>query len=80
MFVFAFLVPGLLVVVLGYVVGHAAWGVIGGGIDAAFGTSLVPGTSEPAGWITGFVLLAVVVRVLVGALRRRRRPPGTDQK
>ena len=55
-------VPALLVVVLGYVVGHALWsGIVG---DAG---------AEPAGWITGLVLLAVVVRLAVVAWRRRRR-------
>ncbi|PZU44158.1 MAG: hypothetical protein DI571_07835 [Arsenicicoccus sp.] len=69
MFVFAAAVPGLLVVVLGYVVGHAvaAW------VCGALG---VEGQRPPevTGWLTGLVLLAVVVRAL--ARRWRRRPGG----
>ncbi|WP_324278001.1 hypothetical protein [Blastococcus brunescens] len=53
-------VPALLVVVLGYVVGHGVWSLLVGDAGA-----------EPAGWITGLVLLAVVVRLVVLAWRRR---------
>ena len=65
MFVFAAAVPALLVVVVGYVAGHAVatW------ICAVLG---VDGRRPPevAGWGTGLLLLAVVCAV---AVRRRRR-------
>jgi MYXO-CTERM domain-containing protein len=70
MFVLVLAVPALLVVVLGYVVGSAVW---------AWATGLLaPGLAsgaEPAGWITGLLLLVAVVRVL---LVRRRRQRGVD--
>jgi MYXO-CTERM domain-containing protein len=69
-FVLVLAVPALLVVVLGYVVGHAVWAWLTGLMDPALGTSLAS-AAEPAGWITGVLLLALVVRVLV--VRRRRR-------
>ena len=75
MFVFAAAVPALVVVVLGYVVGYAvaAWicGLLG-----------VDGQRPPevAGWLTGLVLLAVVVRVLVNRWRRRARERAGHQK
>lgn len=62
MFVLVFAVPALLVVVLGYAVGHALWGVLVGPADA-----------EVAGWLTGLVLLAATVRVALGLWRARRR-------
>ena len=52
-------VPALLVVLLGYVVGHAAWTWL----------TRIPSGAEPAGWTTGVLLLAATVWVLV---RRRR--------
>jgi hypothetical protein len=61
-FVLVLAVPALLVVVLGYVIGHGLWSWIGG-----------PSGAEPAGWVTGLVLLAVVVR-LAWRLRARGRP------
>jgi hypothetical protein len=57
--VLVFLVPALLVVVLGYVVGYAVWDAVG-----------APGSPEPAGWLTGLALLAAVTWA---ALRWRRR-------
>jgi hypothetical protein len=51
-FVLVFAVPALLVVLLGYAVGHALWSWFGG-----------PGGAEQAGWVTGLLLLAVVVRI-----------------
>ena len=84
MFVLVFAVPALLVVVLGYVVGHALWAWIGGGFDAAFGTSLAS-AAEAAGWVTGLLALAGIVRLAVVVRRRRasdggarRRPPWDD--
>jgi MYXO-CTERM domain-containing protein len=68
-FVLVLAVPALLVVVLGYVVGHAVWTWLTGLLDPALGT-LASG-AEPAGWITGVLLLVGVVRIL--AVRRRRR-------
>ena len=74
MFVFVAAVPALLVVVLGYVVGFAA----AGWVCDVLGTD--PGRApETAGWTTGLVLLAVVVRVLIG-LWRRRSTEGAHQK
>jgi MYXO-CTERM domain-containing protein len=67
-FLLVFAVPALVVVVLGYVVGHALWSWVGGLIDDALGTSLADG-AEPAGWLTGTLLL---VGVVLAVLRRRR--------
>jgi hypothetical protein len=53
-FVLLFAVPALLVVVVGYVVGHGLWSWLIGTAGA-----------EPAGWITGLLLLSGVVRWLV---------------
>ena len=67
MFVFAAAVPALVVVLVGYVAGYAvtAW------ICGLAGYESVR-TPEVAGWITGLLLLAVVVRRLVGWWGRRR--------
>ncbi len=73
MFLLVFVVPALLVVVLGYAVGHALWSRLGGAVDAVAGTTLAAG-AEVAGWITGAVLLAALVRALVVRRRRRRWP------
>ncbi|NEK59037.1 hypothetical protein GCU56_14290 [Geodermatophilus sabuli] len=62
MFVLVLVVPALLVVVLGYVVGYALWEWAGGG-------ALL--TPEVPGWTAGLVLLAVVLRIAVRRLRRR---------
>jgi threonine/homoserine/homoserine lactone efflux protein len=66
MFVFAVAAPALFVVLVGYVVGYAvvAW------VDDLLGDALSPQAPEVVGWVTGLVLLGVVVRALV---RRRRR-------
>jgi uncharacterized membrane protein YphA (DoxX/SURF4 family) len=53
-------VPALLVVVVGYVVGHRLWSWLIGTAGA-----------EPAGWITGLLLLIGVVRWLVVRYRGR---------
>ncbi|TFV53380.1 hypothetical protein [Blastococcus sp. TF02A-35] len=58
MFVFVFAAPAFLVVVLGYVVGHALSGLVGA-------------PSEPAGWTTGLLALLVVARLALRAWRRR---------
>ncbi len=60
--VLVFLVPALLVVVLGYAVGYAVWEATGLG-----------GNPEVAGWLTGLVLLVGVTWLLVWQLRRRAR-------
>jgi hypothetical protein len=61
-FVLVIAVPALLVVLLGYSVGYGLWtGLVG---DAG---------AEPAGWVTGLVLLVVTVRVALLLWRRRRR-------
>ncbi|RBY91476.1 hypothetical protein DQ244_09085 [Blastococcus sp. TBT05-19] len=75
MFVFAAAVPALLVVVVGYVAGHAvaAW------ICAVLGVE-VRQPPEVAGWVTGLVLLAVVVRLLVQRCRRRSAEKRGHQK
>ena len=67
MFVFAAAVPGLLVVLVGYVVGYAvaAWVCDLLGVDATR-------TPEAVGWTTGLVLLAAVVWFLVARWRRRQ--------
>jgi hypothetical protein len=64
-FVFVFAVPALLVVVVGYVVGYGIWAALVG----------APG-AEPAGWVTGLVLLAALVRMAVALRRRRTRRSG----
>jgi hypothetical protein len=64
-FVFVFAVPALLVVVVGYVVGYGIWAALVGD----------PG-AEPAGWVTGLVLLAALVRMAVVLRRRRTRRSG----
>ncbi|MGY1721581.1 hypothetical protein [Blastococcus sp. SYSU DS0533] len=64
-------VPGLLVVVGGYVVGFAVADWVCGLLGARPG-----GAPEVAGWLTGLLLLAVVVRGVVGHLRRRREDRG----
>ena len=74
-FVLVVAVPALLVVVLGYVVGHGLWTWIAGTADAALGTSLAAG-AEAAGWITGLLWLAGAVRCVL--LRRRRTRTGPD--
>jgi hypothetical protein len=83
-FVLLFAVPALLVVVVGYVVGHALWAWIGGMVDAGLGTS-VASAAEAAGWGTGLLALAGTVRLAVVLRRRRasdggarRRPPWDD--
>ncbi|MGY1683364.1 hypothetical protein [Geodermatophilus sp. SYSU D01176] len=60
--VFVFLVPVLLVVVLGYAIGYAVWEAIGLG-----------GDPEVVGWLTGLVLVAGVAWLLSRRARRRRR-------
>ena len=62
MFVLVLAVPALLVVVLGYVVGHVLWTAAGG----------APGAGEAVGWTTGLVLLGVVLWVLLARWRRGR--------
>ena len=62
MFVLVLAVPALLVVVLGYALGHGLWAWIAGPDDA-----------EVAGWLTGLLLLAVSARVALGLWRSRRR-------
>ena len=84
MFVLLFAVPALLVVVVGYVVGHALWAWLGGMVDAGLGSS-VASAAEAAGWVTGLLALAGTVRLAVVLRRRRssgggarRRPPWDD--
>lgn len=60
--VFVFLVPALLVVVLGYAVGYTMWEATGLG-----------GDPEVAGWLTGLVLLVGVTWLALRWLRRRSR-------
>ncbi len=60
--VFVFVVPVLLVVVLGYAIGYTIWEAIGLG-----------GNPEPAGWLTGLALLATVAWLLLSRRARRRR-------
>ena len=62
MSLFLFAVPALLVVVLGYVVGHALWTSIAGSAGA-----------EVAGWITGVAALVGMTWLAITAWKRRRR-------
>jgi hypothetical protein len=71
-FVLLLAVPALLVVVVGYVIGHGLWAWIGGMVDAGFGTS-VAGWAEVAGWATGALVLAGTVWCLLVLRRRRAR-------
>jgi hypothetical protein len=71
-FVLLLAVPALLVVVLGYVVGHALWRWIGNGVDAAFGTSIAD-NAELAGWAAGVLLLVATVWCVRVVRRRRER-------
>ncbi len=71
MFLLMFAVPALLVVVLGYVVGHGLWSWIGSRLDAVLGTALAGG-AEVAGWVTGLLLLLGVVHVAVRRWTSRR--------
>ncbi|MFP5373067.1 MAG: hypothetical protein ACLGI3_20310 [Actinomycetes bacterium] len=75
MFVLVFAVPALLVVVAGYVVGY-------GLVDAAYGLAGADPSRAPelAGWGTGLVLLAVVVRLLVARRRRARSGDARDHQ
>jgi hypothetical protein len=66
MFVFAAAVPALMVVLLGYVTGYAVAEWVCELLDVQESR-----TPEVAGWTTGLVLLAVVVRLLVNRWRRR---------
>jgi hypothetical protein len=61
-FVLVVAVPALLVLLLGYSVGYGLWSLLVGD----------PG-AEPAGWVTGAVLLLLTVRVGLLLWRRRRR-------
>jgi membrane associated rhomboid family serine protease len=72
-FVFAAAVPALMVVIVGYVLGYAVaqWICDLLGVGAAR-------TPEVAGWITGLVLLGVVLRLLLN--RWRRRPASPDRQ
>ena len=60
MFLLAFAVPALLVVFLGYAVGHRLWTWTVGPADA-----------EVAGWMTGLLLLALAIRFSLRMWRRR---------
>jgi hypothetical protein len=73
-FVLLLAVPALLVVVVGYVIGHGLWAWIGGMVDAGLGTS-VASAAEAAGWTTGLLALAGTVRLAV-VVRRRRASDG----
>ena len=75
MFVLVLAVPALLVVLLGYVVGHGLWAWFAGSADSALGTSLAP-WAEAAGWVTGLLALAAAVRLAVRSVRRRRASGG----
>ena len=71
MFVFLLAVPALLVVLLGYVIGHGLWLGLGGPSTGA----------EAAGWITGLLLLAAVLRWALSrarAARSRSTRPSPD--
>jgi hypothetical protein len=74
-FVFAAAVPALLVVVLGYVVGHGLWTWLAGLVGGSTGTTMAAG-AEVAGWLTGALMLVVTLRVALavrrGSQRRRR--------
>ncbi len=60
--VFVFLVPVLLVVVLGYAIGYEVWEATGLG-----------GNPEPAAWLTGLALVAAVSWPLLSRRARLKR-------
>jgi hypothetical protein len=60
------LVPGLLVVVVGYLVGYGLTSLV----DELLGGPLPARTPEVVGWVVGLSLLVAVLR---WALRRRNR-------
>ncbi len=60
--VFVFVVPVLLVVVLGYAIGYAVWEATG-----------APGDPEVFGWLSGLALLATVSWLLLSGRARLRR-------
>ena len=62
MFVLLLAVPALLVVVLGYVIGHGLWTAVAGHSGA-----------EPAGWVSGLVLLTLATWLGWVCWRRARR-------
>ena len=79
MFLTVLAVPAFLLVVGGYVVGHALWSWFGGLVDAAAGTSLASG-AEAAGWVTGVLWLAVALGVGRWRWRRRARRAADDHR
>lgn len=70
MFVFLVAVPALLVVLLGYVIGHELWLGMGGPVPGA----------EAAGWITGLLLLAAVLRHALSRARAARSRSGRHNR
>jgi hypothetical protein len=62
-FLLVLAVPALLVVVLGYSLGYGVWNAVIGAAGA-----------EPAGWLTGLVLLIATVWLAAVLWRRRGRP------
>ena len=67
-----FAVPGLLLVVLGYVVGYAVIDWLAG----TTGVDLPASAPEVGGWITGVLLMGAVTAGLVVHARRLRRTAG----
>ena len=67
-----FAVPGLLLVVLGYVVGYVVleW------LIGVTGAQLPPAAPEVGGWITGVLLTTGVAASMVVRSRRSRRVAG----
>jgi hypothetical protein len=70
MFLLVFAVPALLVVALGYSVGHAVWSRLGGLLDPSLDTAR---HAEVAGWLAGLFLLVASTWVALRAWRRRPR-------
>jgi hypothetical protein len=70
--VLLFVVPGLLLVVLGYAVGYAVLEEL----IAVTGADLPASAPEVGGWITGVVLAIAVSAGVVVRVRRLRRPAG----
>ncbi len=70
---FAPLVPGLLVVLVGYLIGYGLTVLVSRGLDTAFGAPLGAGVPEVVGWLLGVALLVGLVQWLVRRRRRRRQ-------
>ena len=66
------LVPGLLVVVVGYLLGYGLTSLLSRLLDAVFDAPLGPRAPEVVGWLLGLALLAGLVRWLLRGRRHQK--------